>query len=487
MSLFATLSLGQASAPIPPAPKLPARLSFTDELAGRAAYWAACDATRAATGYNFQCTMTFLLSRQGKLSDPQSATETLYKAPGNKLALRYESGSVGERFMRRAQCDGESLLAVRFQEGGKQPVREFSRLYLTAGLSVSQALTAAILDPLGTSLGAQLSVEAPRAMQTRLWKDSDGSILEADRLTPRPGKPSRIRRYRLNARHILTTAEEWEVSEGRVSYRKEEYRPAPKVAAPFDQMLPNSYIEKPLKLPKSAPELPRTSMDPQTNTLLEKWESAHQRYFTLHATAFVTTQQQKRTNESRDPRGRGGLSGYNGSYDLWLQRPGSAQVVIKGIDAFPVTQRIQARDFELTVEDGDGKKKTSQTREGVRLEQSLRQAALRSGLEPLSWLLDGPPQPVGYDTIQVLPSQPLPDGTPVIGLEFLRSTSTTNQGQRTTSETVERVWLGRDFLPRRFETLLKTTTEGLFERDQPPTTVSIVQLSNVTINREPPF
>jgi hypothetical protein len=180
---------------------------------------------------------------------------------------------------------------------------------------------------------------------------------------------------------------------------------------------------------------------PQTAALLASWERAHQRYFTLHATATVATVQQKHTDESRDPRGGGGRSGYNGSYDLWLQRPGSARVEIKGLDGFPVNQRIQARDFELTVEDGDGKKKISQTREGVRLEQSLRQAALRSGLE------------------------------------FLRAASTTDQGRRTTSEIVERVWLGRDSLPRRFETIRKTTLEGLFERDQPPTTVSIVQLS----------
>ena len=487
MSLFATLLLGQASAPIPPAPKLPARLSFTDELAGRAAYWAACDATRAATGYNFQCTMTFLRSEKGKLAAPQSAVETLYSAPSNKLALRYEYGPTGKKLVRRALCEGESLLAVRFDEGGKQPMREFSRLSLTAGLNLSQALTVAKLDPLGTSLGAQLFVEAPRAMQTRLWKDSDGSILEVDRLTPRPGKPSRIRRYQFSARHILTTAEEWELSEGRVSYRKEEYRPAPKVAAPFDQTLPDSYIEKPHKLPQSTRELALTSLAPQTAALLASWERAHQRYFTLHATATVATVQQKRTDESRDPRGGGGRSGYNGSYDLWLQRPGSALVEIKGLDGFPVNQRIQARDFELTVEDGDGKKKTSQTREGVQLEQSLRQAALRSGLEPLSWLLDGPPQPVGYDTIEVLPAQALPDGTPVVGLEFLRAASTTDQGRRTTSEIVERVWLGRDFLPRRFETVRKTTLEGLFERDQPPTTVSVVQLSRVTTDREPPF
>ena len=478
-----------APAPVAPpeAPKLPARLSFSDELAGRRAYWAARDATHNAP-YSFQCALTVLQTNRGKTSPAQTATETLYATPDKKLAMSYEFGVPGRKLVRRALSDGESLLAVRFDERGKQTTREFSRVYFTAALRLDRALTYARLDPLGTSLGAQLALEAPRAMQTRLWKDLDGSILEADTLTPRAGRPLRIRRYRFTASHTLSAAEEWETREGRVTYRKEEYRPAPKVAAPFDQALPDSYTEQALKIPESTRELPQpASIDPKAAALLAKWEDAHERFYTFHALATVTTEQQKRTEISRDPRARGGRSGYNGTYDLWLQRPVGALVVIKGEEGFPVNQKLKADSSQIIVEDSEGKKRSAPVREGVRLELTLRQNALRSGLEPLQGLLEGSPRLAGYDEVRALAPTTLPDGTPVEGIELAKTTRSTDTGRQYTVETSDRIWLGRDGLPRRFESTRKTTQEGLFERDQAPLTIVTVQLTGLSTEREPPF
>ncbi|MCX6366828.1 MAG: hypothetical protein NTX57_08970 [Armatimonadetes bacterium] len=497
-ALFLLASLGQTKpaplpvATIPTAPKLPTRIAFADELAGRRAYWAARDASHAAPGYSFQCALSILRSDRGKTYPAQVATETLYAAPGGKLAVSYEYGLAGQRTIRRAISDGESLLAVRFDERGsvKQPkvTREFSRLYFTESLRLDRALQSARLDPLGTSLGAQLTLEPPRAMQSRLWKDTDGSVLETESLIPRAGRPVRIRRYRFTANHTLSAAEEWEIREGRLTYRKETYQPAPKAAAPFDQALPDNYMEVPLKVPESTRELPQPiQVDPAALALLAKWESAHQRYFTLHAAATVTTEQLKRADNSRDPRG-GGRSGYNGTYDLWLQRPGSALIEVKGRDGFPVSQTIKANGVEIVVTESDGKKRSSPLREGTRLDQSLRQATLRNALEPLQGLLEGPPSLAGYDTVRLLQPLVLPDGTSLQGVELVRTTKTDSaRGRPTTTENSDRIWLGGDGLPRRIESSRKIDIEGAFTRDLPPITILIVQLKNVTTDKEPPL
>ncbi|WP_309711492.1 hypothetical protein [Armatimonas sp.] len=496
-ALFLLVGLGQTKPAPPPlvtmpaTPKLPTRIAFAEELAGRRAYWAARDASHAAPGYSFQCTLSTLQSSRGRVSPGQLTTETLYAAPGGKLAVSYEYGLVGQRTIRRAVCDGESLLAVRFDERGsaKQPkvTREFSRLYLTQGLRLDRALQSARLDPLGTSLGAQITLEPPRAMQSRLWKDTDGSVLETDTLIPRAGRPVRIRRYRFTTSHALSAAEEWETREGRVTYRKETYRPAPKAAAPFDQALPDNYTEVPLKVPERRDEPQPTQVDPAALALLEKWESAHQRYFTLHAAATVTTEQLKRADNSRDPRG-GGRGGYNGTYDLWLQRPGSALIEIKGRDSFPVSQTIKANGVEIVVTESDGKKRTVALREGVRLDLSLRQATLRNALEPLQGLLEGPPSLAGYDTVRLLQPLVLPDGTSLQGVELVRTTKTDSaRGRPTTTENSDRIWLGGDGLPRRIETSRKIDIEGAFTRDLPPITILTVQLKNVTTDKEPPL
>lgn len=425
------------------------------------------------------------MDNRGRVSAGATATETLYSAPGNKLALTYEYGIPGRRSLRKAISDGESLLAVTFDERNKQTTREFSRLYFVDVKPLSRALQYSRLDALGTSFGAQLAIEPERAMPTRLWQDTDGSVLEVDSLTPRPGRSQRIRRYRFTAAHTLAAAEEWELREGRTAYRKETYKPAPKSAAPFDQALPSNYIEKPIKLQERPQEPPPTQADPQALALLDKWERAHQRFFTLHASAAVATQQLKRSELSRDP-GKG--SGYNGTYDLWLQRPGSALITIKGVDAFPVTQTLRADGVQLVVEDVEGKKRPTPLREGARLETSLRQAALRSGLEPLQWLLEGPPSLAGYEAVRLLPAVTLPDGTAADVIELARSIKSSGARDRPLiSEVTERVWLNKDGLPVGFETTRKTTYEGLFERDQPATTVTGIQLRGVSTDRQPPF
>jgi hypothetical protein len=465
--------------PVPALPKLPAKLSFRDELAGRRAYWAARDAAHTAS---FQCELSFLQDNRGRLSPEQTATETLY-ASGNKLSLSYASGVAGRRSLRRAISDGESLLAVSFEERNTQTTREFSRLYFTETGPLWRALPMARLSPLATSCGAQLAIEPARAMQPRLWKDTDGSVLEVDSLVPRPGRPHRVRRYRFTVEHTLSLAEEWEVREGRTTYRKETYKPAPKLSAPFDQTLPENYIEKPLKLAGRPPEPPPVQVDPQALALLAKWEKAHQRFFTLHATATVTTKQLKRTDISRDP----GQGGYNGTYELWLQRPGSALVTIQGVDSFPVTQTLRADGTQIIVEDTYGKKRSSPLREGARLETSLRQAALRSALEPLQWLLEGPPTLTGYDAVRLLSPVNLPDGTVADVIELIQTTRSTARDRPVVSEIVDRIWLSKDGLPVGFETTRKTTYEGLFERDQPPTSITAIQLRGVATDREPPF
>lgn len=464
-------------------PKLPAKIAFSSELAGRRAYLAARDTAHATS---FQCELSSIVDSRGRVSAGLSATETLYSAPGNKLALTYEYGIQGRRSLRKAISDGESLLAVTFDERNKQTTREFSRLYFAEVKPISRALQYARLDALGTSCGAQLAIEPERAMLSRIWQDSDGSVLEADSLIPRPGRPQRIRRYRFTSSHTLAAAEEWELREGRTTYRKETYKPAPKNAAPFDQALPSNYIEKPIKVQERPQEPPPVQSDPQALALLEKWERAHQRFFTLHAAATVTTQLVKRSELSRDP-GRGG--GYNGTYDLWLQRPGSALITVKGKDAFPVSQILRADGTQIIVEDTDGKKRPSPLREGARLETSLRQAALRSALEPLQWLLEGPPALTGYEAVRLLSPVTLPDGTQADVIELVRTTRGTGgrADRPMVSETSERVWLNRNGIPVGFETTRKSDIEGAFERDQPPTTIVSIVLRGVSTDREPPF
>ena len=470
---------------LPALPRLPARLSFREELAGRRAYLAARDATHAASGYSFQCALSVLRSDRGRVSPAVTATEILYTAPGNKLAVSHELGATGRRTVRKAICDGDSLLAVRFDERGKQTTREFSRLYLSELGQVSRALQYARLDPLGASCGAQLATEPEVAMLTRLWQAPDGTVLEASSLAPRAGRPQRIRRYKFTPTHNLSVAEEWEVRDGRTTYRKETYQPAPKNAAPFSQALPENYTEQPLKVPERPQEIPPAQLDPAAAALLAAWERAHQRYFTLHAGAFVTTQQQIRSTDSRPP--RGGM-GYNGTYDLWLERPDRALVTVKGIDGFPVTQSMKADAVQVVVEDSAGKKRPANVREGARLEQTLQQAALRSALDPLQWLLEGPPSLSGYDSVRALPATALPDGTLAESVLLTRTAVSNNRGdRRITSETSYRVWLGKDGLPRGFETTRKTSVEGYFERDQPPTTIITVRLNAVSTDREPPF
>lgn len=468
---------------LPSAPKLPKRLDFSEELAGWRTYLTVRDAARKGS---FQCELSFLTESRGRVTPSQNATETLYIEPGDKLSLTYEYGTTGRRTLRRALCDGETLLAVSFDERPQQATREFSRLYLAETGTLLRGLQLSRLNPIGTSLGAQLALEPERAMLSRFWKESDGSLLEVDSLTPRTNRPQRIRRYRLTATAALASAEEWEVREGRTSYRKEVYKPAPKSAAPFDQNLPSSYTEKPLKLPERPTETPVTPLSPETQAVLARWRRAHERFFSLHAAARVTTQQLKRTEISRDL-GRGG--GYNGTYDLWLQRPGSALVTIQSPDGFPMPQTIRADSVQFLVEDSARQKRQSPLREGVRLEQGLRQVALRNALEPLQWLLEGPPSPSGYDSVRLVGSPLLPDGTPTDLIELVRTVkSRSGQGDRPTTTTVtERVWLGKSGLPLGFETTRKTDVEGLFERDQPATTVMSVQLRNVGADRQPPF
>ena len=99
---------------LPTSPKLPSRLSFDQELAGRRALFAARDTATSAQGYRYLCRWSVArLDNRGRVSNSKG-TETFFLASGTKLALSLEYGDKGQRTVRRAVCDGTSFLAVRF-------------------------------------------------------------------------------------------------------------------------------------------------------------------------------------------------------------------------------------------------------------------------------------------------------------------------------------------------------------------------------------
>lgn len=468
----------QALTTLPPAPPLPARVGFTEELAGRRALYAARDAMLGPRGHSYQCLWSVSrLDGRGKVST-LSGTETLYLAPSNKLAVAFEYGEAGRKTLRRALCDGTNFLGVRFDERGKQTTRECVRFSLEQVGRLDRAVAYARLDGLGQTRGVSLALERDFPLLSRVWRTSDGSVLEVDSLIPRPGRPVRLRRYRFDPTlKTLQRVEEWETANGRTTYRSEEYRPAPKSGDPFSQNLPDGYQEKPVQLPPRLVEpMPPADADPRALAALAQWARAHERFYTLHATARVTTLSQKRTPESSDRFGGG--RGYDGIYDLWLWRPGRAKVLVEGRGQLPVSQTLKADGQNLTMKEEGAAVRTVPLREQEKIERTLQQYARRNSLDPLQWLFDGPPRLSDYQQIRLNGSV----------LELSRKDERPQQFDRTyTTETFVRVWLGPEGLPRGFETTQKSTTSGLFERDQPPITILTVQLSELTVDREPPF
>lgn len=459
-------------------PPLPVRLSFSEELAGRRALYAARDAALRPSGYSYQCLWSVSrLDGRGKVAT-FSGTETLSVAPGNKLAVVFEYGEVGRKTVRRALCDGTSFLGVRFDERGKQTTRECVRFSLEEAGRLDRAVAYARLDGLGQTRGVSLALERDFPLLSRVWRAADGSVFEVDSLIPRPGRPVRLRRYHFDPTlKTLKRVEEWETANGRTTYRSEEYRPAPKSGDPFSQNLPDGYIEKPVQLPPRLVEpVPPADADPRALARIAQWARAHERFYTLHATARVTTVSQKRTPESSDRFGGG--RGYDGAYNLSLWRPGRAKVTIESQDQLPIPQTLKADGINITIKEDGAPPRVQPLREQEKIERALQQYARRNSLDPLQWLLDGPPRLSDYQQIRL-------NGDVV---ELSRKDERPQQNDRTyTTETLVRVWLGPDNLPRGFESTQKSTTSGVFERDQPPITITTVRIPELTVDHEPTF
>lgn len=492
--IFAALSAVSAHAQeLPVAPKLPSRLSFEEELAGRRALWAARDRATSPQGYSFLCRWNVARSdTRGRVSK-SNGTETLYFASGNKLSLALEYGEAGRRTLRRAVCDGATFLAVRFDERGKQTTRDFSRFSIGDVGRLDRALASARLDELGQTRGVSLALEPDFSLLTRVWRSADGSILEADSLPPRPGRAVRIHRYTLDkATQGLKRFEQWELREGRTTYRTEDYTAAPKVAAPFTQSLPENYTEKTLTLPARQPE-PTTpeDADPKALALLAQWKRAQERFYTLHGTAQVITELQKRAPDSPDPRGRGAGGNVGpGKVDLWLWRPGRALVELAGTDRSqqPFAQTIKATGLEITVKTPGVTNRTQPLRELDPIERVVLQYASRNSLDALRWFVLGPPRPSEFQKIVARGTVVLPGGVSTQLVELSRTDEDRQRNDRPIiTETLCRVWLGTDGLPRGFETIRRTTIQGLFERDQPPTSTVTARLTKVTTDQGPPF
>lgn len=490
MGVVFTPSLGLAQA-LPDAPKLPSRLSFTEELAGRRALYALRDKALQPEGFSYQCRWKQArLDTRGRVSSIEG-TETLYAAAKNKLAITYEYGEAGRRLVRRALSDGESFLAVRFDERGKQTTREYSRFSLDEAGGLDRALVYARLEGLGQTRAVPLAVAPTFPLLTRVWKGSDGAILEVDSLPARAGRPVRISRYTLDsATKNLKRFEQWETREGRTTYRSEDYGAAPKAADPFSQALPDTYQEKPIALPRRPVEPPiPDDADPKALALFAQWTRAHERYYTLHATAQVVTELQKRAPDSPDPR-RGGYGGgaYNGTYDLWLWRPGRVLGEATSQGALPVPQTWKSDGVTLTMKEQQGTPRTQPLREGEVIERALFQIARRNSLDPLQWFLLGPPRLSDFQKIVARGPVVLPGGERTELVELSRTDESRQRNDRAvTTETLCRVWLGSDGIPRGFETIRKTSIASSFERDQPPTSTTTVRLSKVFVDREPPF